>query len=629
MAKQDRHSNYLLYIVMALVLSGVIVPVFARKKPKKTIQKKVQPSNQLSYNDRRRFDYYFLEAVSHFNSARHEAALDLFQHCQQIDSTAAVIDYYLARYHFALGQDSMAFRYGEKALAKDPDNKDYLELMGNAYLSDKKLEKGIEIYEHLYELDHSRTDVISLLVKLYQHKDDYHMMLDALNRQEIAEGTSEDITLNKMYVYEQLGQSNKSLVELQRLSAAHPYDMKYKVMTANWLIQHKKAQEAFRLLDDVLKEEPENLDAIASYYDYYREIGNEEKADEMMMKLLLNPKTSSDERVRLCLYAYQAYEVEDGDSTKVLKLLNDVLRAAPNDVAIAEMKESYLELKKFPQDSIDALNLHILEVEPDNARARYRYIVSLADQEKNDELIQFAQAGIDYHPFSPVFYYFKGLGQYVQKDIKGTVETMETALNKCDFEGFESLKAQLWQINGDAYHELGDNEKAYQAYDECLTLDPENIGCKNNYAYFLSVENRQLDKAERMSRKTIEKEPKNPTYLDTYAWIRFMQQEYNDARKYIDMALDESGWNDSLVVEKVSLDSVVIETDSLTQEFADSLANEKALSATIVEHAGDIYYYVNEVDKAVEFWQAALDLGSDNMLLPEKIKLRKFIPYKQ
>lgn len=625
MARHARHQQQLLFAVVTLLLLGVMLPGFARKKPKKQLPAVKQERRQLPYNDRRRFDYYFLEAIAHFNAGRHEAALDLFQHCQQIDSTEAATDYYLARYYYALGNDSLATRFGENALRKDPANKDYLELMGESYLRQKQLAKAIETYEKLYNQDHSRSDVISLLVRLYQHTENYNMMLDALNRQEIVEGTTEDITLNKMYVYDQLGQSNKSLVELQHLSAAHPYDMHYKVMTANWLIQHKKAPEALRLLNDVLKEEPENVDAIASFYDYYRETGDEAKADEMMMRLLLNPKTSSDDRIRLCQYAYQTYEVEEGDSVKVLRLLNDILKAAPNDVAIVEMKASYLELKGFPQDSIDAMNRYILDIAPDNLAARYRYIVSLAKQDKNDEIVQLAQAGIDYHPTMPMFYYFKAVTLMLQDNNKSALETIESGLNKCEFENNAELKAQFFQICGDLYHELGQNEKAFQAYDECLKLNPDNVGCRNNYAYFLSLENRELDKAERLSRLTIEKEPTNPTYLDTYAWIRFMQKEFSDAKKYIDLALENSR-QDSIGIDSAGLsqDSTKVEqTDTLAE--LDTLDQEYALSADVVEHAGDIYFHVGEVEKAVEFWTKALEMGSENALLPEKIKRRKYI----
>ena len=49
------------------------------------------------------------------------------------------------------------------------------------------------------------------------------------------------------------------------------------------------------------------------------------------------------------------------------------------------------------------------------------------------------------------------------------------------------------------------------------------------------------------------------------------------------------------------------------------------VSAVVVEHAGDIHAMNGDIDRAVELWQRALDKGSDNALLPEKIKQRKYL----
>ena len=111
------------------------------------------------------------------------------------------------------------------------------------------------------------------------------------------------------------------------------------------------------------------------------------------------------------------------------------------------------------------------------------------------------------------------------------------------------------------------------AYDSCLQWKDDNIPCLNNYAYYLSVKGRELQKAEQMSYKTVKEEPKNSTYLDTYAWILFMQERYAEAKIYIDQA--------------ISCDS------------------DSVQSGVIIEHAGDIYAMNGDIDKAVEYWQKA------------------------
>ena len=113
----------------------------------------------------------------------------------------------------------------------------------------------------------------------------------------------------------------------------------------------------------------------------------------------------------------------------------------------------------------------------------------------------------------------------------------------------------------------------------------------NNYAYFLSKMGEQLDRAEEMSYKTVKAEPKNATFLDTYAWILFKQQRYAEAKIYIEQALQ----------------------------------NDSDASAVIIEHAGDIYMQNREPERALELWQQALDEDPKNKILIRKIKRKKYI----
>ena len=117
------------------------------------------------------------------------------------------------------------------------------------------------------------------------------------------------------------------------------------------------------------------------------------------------------------------------------------------------------------------------------------------------------------------------------------------------------------------------------------------MGALNNYAYYLSERNEDLEKAEQMSRKTIDAEPKNSTFLDTYAWILFQQGKYADAKTYIDQAIE----------------------------------NDSTLGDVVLEHAGDIYYMSGEKEKALDFWTKAAEKGEGSGLLSKKIKLKRIV----
>ena len=146
---------------------------------------------------------------------------------------------------------------------------------------------------------------------------------------------------------------------------------------------------------------------------------------------------------------------------------------------------------------------------------------------------------------------------------------------------------------GDILFKKKRQEEAFEAYDNSLKWKEDNIVVLNNYAYYLSELRRDLKRAEQMSFKTVQAEPTNSTYLDTYAWILFLQKRYDEARAYIDRALEND--NDST----------------------------NGPSAVVIGHAGDIYCMCGDTDRAVELWQRALKAGGDKAVLTRKIKTKK------
>lgn len=152
-------------------------------------------------------------------------------------------------------------------------------------------------------------------------------------------------------------------------------------------------------------------------------------------------------------------------------------------------------------------------------------------------------------------------------------------------------KALLYNLRGDFYHTLGDSQRMYADYDSTLIFDPDNISVLNNYAYFLSVEGRDLNRALKMSSRTLEVEPLNATFLDTYAWILFKMKKYKESLGYLEKALR------------------YLDTDN----------------AEIYEHYGDVLYMCGEKDKALEFWHKAVQLNSTSATLDQKIRQEKYL----
>ena len=576
---------------MASLLMIAIIPSFAKRK--KINPQMVTVGNGLLYNDQRRYEYFFLEAVHQQEVGNYSAAFDLLSHCLEINPNAPETYYLQAMYYSALKQDSLALKNLEKAASLNPDNSTYLERVAESYINTQNYDKAIEAYEQLASRHRDRTEVLEVLLKLYQQNKNYDKMIETINRIEQVEGNSEEITLSKMRVYEMKGDKKAAYNALKSLSDEHPNDLNYRVMLGNWLMQNDKQKAAFKIFSDALKEEPENTYVLSSMYDYYKSEKQDSLANKYLEHILMNPNTDVQSKTNMIREVIGDNEQQGGDSTKILGLFDRIMTLNPQDSTIAELNATYMSLKKMPQSSVNKALYRVLSISPDNAQARLQLIQSYWLKQSWDTVAVLSKQGTEYNPDEMLFCYFLGVAYYQKKENEKALSAFQRGIREATSRSNPDVVSDSYSLMGEIYHEVGKMKDMYEAFDSCLQWKSDNIGCLNNYAYYLSVTKGDLLKAEQMSYKTIKAEPQNATYLDTYAWILFKQERYKEAKVYIDQALRS-------------------DTDS-TQ------------SAVIIEHAGDIYYMNNDGLKALDYWQKSLKAGNDNPLLPKKIKLRQYI----
>lgn len=595
---------------LSIVIAGVMTTtVMAQKKPHS--KKNVEPiviGVELDKNDTRRFEYYFLEATRQHQLGNYDAAFGLLKHCLDINPYASEVYYTLSTYYTAMGNSQAALDCVRKAAEINPNNDTYLEQLGAAYLEAHDYEAAIRAFEKLADNAPGRTEVLSVLLQLYQWRPDYPKMIETLDKIETIEGSGEEITLSKMQVYAQQGDKKREFKELKSLAKQHPNDQNYRVMMGNWLLQNGKQKQALAEYSAVLKKEPDNIMAQMSMLDYYKSQKQDSLAMSQTVELLLNKNTEMKSKMLLMRQFISDNEAEGSDSTKVLNLFDKILQQPQSEPTMAELKAAYMSVKKMPQDTINKALERVLEIDPGNVGARLQLLQTAWDEKNFERVVGLAKPGTEYNPDEIVFYYFQGLAFVQQDKDDEALDTFRKGVGQTGEGSNKDLVSDFYAIMGDILHQKHLNDEAFAAYDSCLQWKPDNIGCLNNYAYYLSVQNKDLAKAEQMSYRTVKAEPNNATFLDTYAWILFMQQRYEEAKIYIDQAL----------------------------------ASDSLPGSVITEHAGDIYAKVGDIDKALEFWQKALELNKEekaqnekenaleqdeeeNALLQEKIKLKKYI----
>ncbi len=559
--------------------------------PTRQASKQQSSRPKLSYNDEQRFKYFFFEAINQQEKENYDAAFDLYRHCLDINPFAAEVYYALTAYYAELQDDSMALATVKKAAALDSDNDTYQERLAIAYINSGLFNDATQCYEQLYARNKNRSDVLGVLLQLYNQQKDYDQMIHTLNRMEQVEGSSEQITLSKMRVYAMLGDKDMELEELQQLAQKHPNDLNYRVMMGNWLLQNGRADEALSAYQQVLATEPDNQAAQTSMLDYYRAVGQDSLANELQEQLLANTKTPIETKISLMRQVVAENEQNGGDSTQVLSVFHRILQEPQTNTDMLELYAAYMQLKKMPQDTINQVWREALQLMPDNAGVRLQLAQALWSDSQYDEVATLCEEGTEYNPDEIGFYYFLGLSYMQKDDNEATLQAMRRGVAQVDEDSNPEIVSDFYAIMGDMLHKKNLDQEAFAAYDSCLQYKPDNYGCLNNYAYYLSLREQDLQKAEQMSYRTIKAEPTNATYLDTYAWILFQQERYAEAAIYMEQTLQ----------------------------------NDSVPSTDVLEHAGDIYAKNDQMDKAISFWQQALDAGSDSKVLIRKIKLRKYI----
>ena len=538
-------------------------------------------------------DRLFLDAVCSQLRGDDSTALRLLDSCRTVNPNAAEAFYRLAQQYTDMGNDSLATQYMERAARLQPANDTYQESVAATYIQQRDYDSAIKAYENLYSHHRERTDVLDILARLYGAKKDYTRMLSTIERIEKIDGESDELTFMKMNVYEMRHDTKNAYRMLKALNDAHPNEPNYKVMLGNWLMNHSRRDEAFKCFQGALADDPQNAFALNSMYDYYRAGGDNASADKLREKILFSSQTESKTKVTMLQQAIKESEQNGGDSVVVLNLFDRTMAASPKDADISNMKAMYMKLKGMPVDSVNAAFEHTLTFEPDNNLARIKLIQDKWEKKKWDEVIALSTAGTQYNPDDMTFYYFLGLAYFQKDDDDHALDALKRGADEIDDHADPDMSSDFYGAMGDILFKKKQQEEAFEAYDKSLKWKEDNIVVLNNYAYYLSELRRDLKRAEQMSFKTVQAEPTNATYLDTYAWILFLQKRYDEARAYIDRALQN-------------------DTDTVNGP-----------SAVVIGHAGDIYCMCGDTDRAVELWQRALKAGGDKAVLTRKIKTKK------
>lgn len=572
-------------ILFSLLLLAEINPLQAEEVKKDTPTK----PNELSAADRRKFDYFFYEGLNLKTAGKFDAAFDAFNHCMAIDSTASPVLYELSSFYVQMNRPEKAVEMLQRAVDNSSDNFTYRMALASISRNLGMYGEAAAEYEKLVKAFPAKTELNYYLAEALTQEGEIGKAIDAYNALESSLGMNEALSMQKYKLYSQLEQSDAAFKEIERLADKYPMEARYKIILGDLHLEKNDTVKARSYYRKAYEIDPGNPYYIVSMANYYEATGNKDAAETQIRNALVNEKLDVDTKVGiLSRYILKLQQTQNGSESANV-LFQTLLEQHPEDTDLKKMYAGLLVAQGKTDEARFQYQL-ITEMEPESPGAWQQLLNLALKAEDIPEVIRICTKCQELFPISPEYYFYLGIAYYQQEKYQEALDTYYAGIDIISSENV-LLKSDFYGQIGDIYYQMKQMDQAYKAYDEALKYNENNIVVLNNYAYFLSLDKKDLKKAERMSAQCIKLEPDNATYLDTYAWIFFVQGNYTLARIYIQSALEK----------------------------------DTTKSSELVDHYGDILYMSGDKEKAIEQWKKARELGKESEVLDRKIIEGKYI----
>lgn len=481
---------------------------------------------------------------------------------------------------------SEATKLCREAQRLDPDNIWYSLFLAEMDQISGNLEEAVSIYQKVVAKHPNDLDYYYQLAALYLSSDRFREAIDMYNKIEEKAGISEDVSLQKEKIFMHLNEPGRAEQELLNLVSSKPDESKYLSILAEFYMSNNKMEKALETYRKIAEIDPGNPYIHMSMADYYRKTGDKEKAYEELKLGFANPNLDIDTKVNILLSFYTVNEMFSGLKEQAFTLSRTLVEVHPNN---PKSHSIYGDLLSQDNRFEEAREEFLKVINLDSSKyVVWEEVMRMDIQlEKYEHLAEFSKRAIELFPEQPVPFLFSGMASFQLKKYDDAVVAFKRGINLVVKN--DALLAQFNMYLGDAYHALNNTVESDKAYDSSLELKYDNPYVLNNYAYYLAVRNANLYKAEVMSIKSVELDPVNPSFQDTYGWVLYRLGRFDEAKTWVEKALGEKG----------------------------------GASAEVMEHYGDILFKLGDTGKALEFWEKARAKGPGSEFLPRKIADKK------
>lgn len=533
-------------------------------------EENVGDSDELDENARLEFDYSFMEGVKSRITGNLQESGEWFNKCLKIQPSSPVVRYELASLFLMNDDLETALKYAREAVEGNPDNIWYKVLLGDILYRGSMIEEACNVYDKIISEYPDKEEFYFIEGTLLTSIEKLREAIEVYDRHERQYGIVESFSIEKARLYEKLGDVEKAGEELLKLVRKFPDKNEYIGFLAGLYFNCNEDKKGLRILESLLRENPNNGYVIFHLADYYRGKKKFGLAEEYTMKALANDKIDTNLKLE---YIFTLSSDTSGISLEKLdSYMYFMMERYDDDLSVRLLHQDFsLRYGRF-----------------DDAKTDFEYILSrnkymyeewegllLLCERMSDTLGLYSNSieAVKYFPEEPLPYLSAGISMMMMNRYPEAIDFFKNGVLISNLE--TAYKVQYFSSMAECYYNIDSVQQAFSLFDEVLKLSPNDIYVLNNYAYYLSLRGENLSKAEYMSSKAVKMEPDNSTYLDTYAWVLYKREDYSLAKFYIKLAIEKSS----------------------------------EPSYVLYEHYGHILLALGEKDEAIKMFSKAVELN--------------------
>lgn len=529
------------------------------------------------------YQYALIEAVKQKHLGNLPGAIELYKMVLEENDSVAVAHYELGTLYAVAGNLNKGRFHLERANELDPHIHWYFESYIDVLLAQNKYRIAEKEIRKMIKNDTENIDLYYKLANVYYLAEKYPKAIRVLNRMEKKMGFSDKITLLKANIYESKGNYKRALSEVEKVIQIFPESVELKVVAAELAMKNKNEEQAADYYIGVFEIDSTNIYALTNLTDYYREKSELSKSLYYLQKSFESDEIDFDRKLAILGFYLSDQKLVEEYEQSFQKLLVTLLEKYEGKQEIHMLATDFFINRVNYEEALGAIMPLLNRSEKRYGFWKQGLLLANATG-RNRAMIDIANTAYEIFPDSVEILYFKGVAEFELQKYDSLLRTFskEIIVKTEDPE----IVMQMKILKAESYYKLQEYDKSDSIFREIIANNKDNYHVMNNFSYYLSLREESLNEAKELSKITIENNPGNDTFLDTYAWILYQLEEYEEAERYIMEALKHGGES----------------------------------SAVINEHAGDIHQKIGSIDLARDFYQKAIILGGDKEEVIRKLE---------